>query len=173
MLGKCQSPPLASLSGDPGHLARSHHSCSTSPPITGWGVGVLWLLTPAPHNQAPPRSACSQPTPASRIGLHLPYWPASQLSGHRSGPLRPDRSAGSCLWGGGRGIEPSRSAPLSLKQLLACRPLPRTPLEAKCLSAALPPLGTHVRGMDFLWPPPLKECARMPNLLVINAMTVP
>ena len=46
-------------------------------------------------------------------------------------------------------------------------------LEAKCLLAALHPLGTPVGRVDFPWPPPLKECARTPNLLVINAMTVP
>lgn len=173
MLGKFQSPHFASPPGDQSNW-QGPTTAAQPPSIPVWPVGVLWLLTP--HIQAShPQLALSPLLPHALASTSptgpLPSCPA--LSVHGSTPLRPDPFWCELALGWGPGIEPSRSAPLGLEQLHACWPLPQTLLEAKCLSAALPPLGTHVKGMEFPWLPPLKECARMPNLLVINAVTVP
>ena len=136
----------------------------------GERASVFFILY-APHRKAqlargPRRSehtagrspgplACAPLSPEGTFRLKEPLSSGWAVSGFRVSELSPSNGAGPAPPGH------------------TCLPLPQMLLEAKCLLAALHPLGTPVGRVDFPWPPPLKECARTPNLLVINAMTVP
>ncbi|KAF6130820.1 hypothetical protein HJG60_007798 [Phyllostomus discolor] len=179
MLGRFQSPliSLPFLETQDKGQAPSYCQCTADRRV---GPGrPLAPHSPQPGTCPPVRA---WPTPASHIGLHLACRPTAQPPLPYLSTAAPPFRLGPC-W---RGLPPgwgdpvlpgafekcptwSRAAP----RLPACLPPPQMLLEAKCLSAALHPPGTWVRDMDFPWLLPLKECARMLNLLVTHAVTVP
>ena len=183
-----ESPGISALPGDPG---QSTGAPATAAPPRAAAAGCVGEPG-ARHGTARPSSGISLPTctlgpcgshPLASAYHHPPHpRPPSPSSPCPICPPRPPPTprASDLLLSGGSCL-PNRRLPrvfekrpsLGLGQLHTCLPLPQMLLEAKCLLAALHPLGTPVGRVDFPWPPPLKECARTPNLLVINAMTVP
>lgn len=183
-----ESPGISTLPRDPGQPAGAPATAAPPHAAAARGAGESGSL----HSTARPSSGISPPTctlgphgshPLASAYHHPPHpQPPSPPASCPICPPRPPAtprasdlllSGGSCLPDQGSPRVFEKRPSLGLGQLHTCLPLPQKLLEAKCLLAALHPLGTPVGRVDFPWPPPLKECARTPNLLVINAMTVP
>lgn len=179
VLGAFESPGVSTLPGDPGQPAGA--PATVAPPRAaaagGMGEPGARLGTARPSGISLPTCALGpQGSHPLASAYHHPHHPRPP-SPAAPCPICPPRppptprasdlllSGGSCLPDGGSPRVFEKRPSLGLGQLHTCLPL-QTLLEAKCLLAALYPLGTPVGRVDFPWPPPLKECARTPNLLV-------